>query len=87
MNARTDKAVLHQYLQLPQGDKIQVLYVWIDGTRENLRSKTRTIDFVPNGPEGRATAPVDGLLTPKSEENWNTFQNYAKLFLESIFSN
>lgn len=47
------KSVLAKYLALSQHDKVQVMYVWIDGTRQNLRAKSRTLDQVPKGPEGK----------------------------------
>lgn len=43
-SAKLNKTVKQQYLDLPQGDEVQATYVWIDGSGEGLRSKTRTLD-------------------------------------------
>lgn len=43
-----------KFLGLEQGDdQVQVMYVWIDGSGETMRAKTRTVDFEPTRPEGK----------------------------------
>merc|ERR1712236_81989 len=46
-NAITNKAVLEKYMSLPQGSKVQATYVWVDGTGQGIRSKTKTIEKKP----------------------------------------
>ncbi len=53
-SAFTDKSIQQQYLSLEQPkDKVQCMYVWIDGTGEGLRAKTKTCDAEPTKPEGK----------------------------------
>lgn len=51
--ALLDKNTTARYLTLPQPDTTsQVMYVWIDGSGENVRCKTKTVDFIPKAAEG-----------------------------------
>lgn len=50
----TKKDVLNQYMALPQGkEEIMCEYIWIDGSGVGLRSKCRTLTFIPENPSGK----------------------------------
>ncbi|XP_047485998.1 glutamine synthetase-like [Penaeus chinensis] len=64
----TNKTVLDRYMKLPiPDDKCQVMYVWVDGSGENLRSKTRTVNFIPKSPSELPIWNFDGSSTGQAE--------------------
>ncbi|KAG7170013.1 Glutamine synthetase-like 4, partial [Homarus americanus] len=65
----TNKTVLDRYMKLDLTDqqKCQAMYVWVDGTGENLRSKTRTLNVVPNTPKELPIWNFDGSSTGQAE--------------------
>jgi len=67
-NIATNKTVLDRYLRLPLDENTsQCTYVWIDGTGEYVRSKTRTMNFIPKKPEELPIWNYDGSSTYQAE--------------------
>lgn len=62
-----NKLLTEKYLSLPQpSNKILATYVWIDGTGEQLRAKTKTLSKVPEDAEELSWWMFDGSSTDQA---------------------
>jgi len=80
-HAETNKTVLAKYLELPQGSRVQALYIWIDGTGEGLRSKTKTLESVPKTVADLPIWNYDGSSCYQAEgSNSDTYLHPVKIY-------
>ncbi|XP_053207878.1 glutamine synthetase, mitochondrial-like [Panonychus citri] len=61
------ESVLQSLISLPQGDNVNLTYVWIDGTGESLRSKSRSSNKIPTSPGDCPIWNFDGSSTGQAE--------------------
>jgi len=80
-NAQTNKIVLEKYLSLPQGSRVQATYIWIDGTGQGLRSKTKTLETKPGKVEDLPVWNYDGSSCYQAEgSNSDTYIHPVKMY-------
>jgi glutamine synthetase len=77
-----NKNALKHYLDLQQpADKVQVMYVWIDGSGEGLRAKTKTMNFEPKEASECPEWNYDGSSTGQAEgSNSDVYLRPVRLF-------
>jgi len=69
LHGDTNKTIADRFMSLDISDcgKTQCMYIWIDGTGEGVRAKTKTVDFVPQKPEELPIWNYDGSSTGQAE--------------------
>nr|BAK96222.1 glutamine synthetase type 2 [Callorhinchus milii] len=66
-SSKLSKTLREQYFKLPQGNAVQVTYVWIDGSGEGLRCKTKTLYSEPKTVQDIPEWNFDGSSTDQAE--------------------
>jgi len=71
VNIETNKVVMDKYRELRDDEQCQskclAMYVWIDGSGQGLRCKTKTLDFIPTSPDQLPIWNFDGSSTGQAE--------------------
>lgn len=62
-----NQSILDRYMDLDTRGMIQLNYVWIDGSGETLRSKTRTVDWDPQTVDQLPIWNFDGSSTGQAQ--------------------
>jgi glutamine synthetase len=77
-----DQLITEKYLSLPQPpNKFLATYIWIDGTGEQVRAKTKTISKVPQSVEDLSWWSFDGSSTKQAKgENSDVYLKPVALY-------
>merc|ERR1719170_142647 len=80
-NAQTNKAVLKKYQELGQKGRVQACYIWIDGTGQGIRNKTKTLDSKPKDLSDLPIWNYDGSSCYQAEgSNSDTYLHPVKFY-------
>jgi len=80
-NAQTNKTVLDKFLKLGQNGRVQACYIWIDGTGQGIRNKTKTLDKKPGSVKDLPIWNYDGSSTHQAEgSNSDTYLHPVKMY-------
>jgi glutamine synthetase len=83
---RLNKEITKKFYDLPQPDDVvQVMYIWIDGTGEYTRCKTKTMDLEPKKPEDCPIWNFDGSSTGQAEGSNSDVYLYPCALFEDPF--
>ncbi|TFJ81813.1 hypothetical protein NSK_007060 [Nannochloropsis salina CCMP1776] len=63
MHTQLSEEVFARFMALPQGEAYQAEYIWIGGTGQDLRCKTRTLNKKTNNPDDLPVWNFDGSST------------------------
>jgi len=81
LNAQTNKTVLSKYLHLEQKGRVQACYIWIDGTGQGIRNKTKTLDSKPKDVSELPIWNYDGSSCYQAEgSNSDTYLHPVKIY-------
>jgi len=62
-------AALREFMELPQGKKVQATYIWIGGSGEDIRSKTKTLESAVTSIKELPEWNFDGSSTMQAPGN------------------
>lgn len=76
-----DQSILNKYSSLDQNGYVQALYVWIDGSGQKTRCKTKTLTFEPTSHTDCPIWNFDGSSTDQAEGvNSDTYLHPVAMF-------